>query len=93
MGWVSNVNFNAQGEPEFYTIANQLFNRPVYTIIYIEFFIILGFHLYHAFHAAFQSLGINHPTYTPWLEKFALIYSVLVPLGFIIIPLFIFFIR
>ena len=93
MGWVENVHFHANGEPDFYTIANLLFRQPVYTVLYMLFFVVLGFHLNQAFQAAFQTLGLSHPTYNLCLRRFGLIYAIVVPLGFIIIPLFILFIR
>lgn len=88
LGWVSNPNLTAEGEPDFYVIAGQLFAMPLYSILYILLFIGLGFHLYHAFESAFQTLGLNHKTYTPAIELAARIYSVLIPLGFIIIPVY-----
>ncbi len=93
MGWVSTVHFHANGEPDFYIIANQLFRQPVYSVLYILFFIALGFHLNQAFQAACQTFGINHPTYNLCLRRFGLVYAIVIPLGFIIIPLFILFIR
>ena len=34
----------------------------------------------------FQSLGINHPRYTPWLQRFAHVFSTVIALGNILIP-------
>lgn len=87
LGWVSNPNISAEGEPDFYVIARELFAHPAYVFIYTGLFVVLGFHLYHAFESAFQSLGLNHKTYTPSIELGAKIYSVIIPLGFIIIPI------
>jgi len=81
------------GEPNFYLVATQLFSTPGYSILYIVLFIVLGFHLYHAFESAFQSLGLNLKKYTPAIEKVGLIYSIIVPAGFIIIPLYFLFIK
>lgn len=88
LGWVSNANMSPEGEPNFYIIARQLFAIPAYSILYIVLFVVLGFHLYHAFQSAFQSLGLNNKTYTPAIELFGVIYSVLIPLGFIFIPVY-----
>ena len=94
LGWVkSPVPYMEDGEANFYEVARYLFGQPVYVVLYIALFINLGFHLYHAFESAFQSLGMNHKTYTPFINGFAVVYSVVIPLGFILIPLFIFFIR
>ena len=48
----------ANGHPDFYTIAVTLFtNDMVFSSIYILLFIALGFHLFHAFQSAFQTLA------------------------------------
>jgi succinate dehydrogenase / fumarate reductase cytochrome b subunit len=76
------------GETDFYNMAINLFSMPLYSIFYIVLISGLGFHLHHAFQSAFQSLGLNHPTYTPVIKWAGLIYSVVVTLGFISIPLY-----
>jgi succinate dehydrogenase / fumarate reductase cytochrome b subunit len=88
LGWVSNPNMFPDGEADFYTISRMLFIQPGYSLLYILMFIVLGFHLFHAFESAFQSLGLNHKTYTPVIIKVALVYSIIIPLGFIIIPVY-----
>jgi succinate dehydrogenase / fumarate reductase cytochrome b subunit len=49
--------------------------------------VILGFHLNHAFQSSFQTLGLNHSKYMPAIKLIGTVYSVVVPLGFIIIPI------
>ena len=72
-----------QGDPEdFYTLAHKLFKIPAYNYIYLACFILLGFHLYHAFSSAFQTLGLNHRIWTPVVKKAALIYAIAIPAGF-----------
>jgi succinate dehydrogenase / fumarate reductase cytochrome b subunit len=71
------------GDPEnFYSVAHNLFKIPAYNYIYLTCFILLGLHLYHAFSSAFQTLGLNHRIWTPVVKVAALIYAVLIPLGF-----------
>lgn len=81
------------GEPDFYTTAIWLFEQPLYSILYIILLVVLGFHLNHAFQAAFQTLGLQHKKYTPAITLAGKIYAILVPFGFIIIPLYFLFIR
>ncbi len=77
---------------DFYNMAINLFTNKVYSVIYIILFIILGFHLNHAFQSAFQSLGLEHSRYTPFIKAVGTCYSIIIPLGFALIPLyFIFF--
>ena len=71
------------GNPEdFYSVAHNLFKIPAYNYIYLISFLILGFHLYHAFYSAFQTLGLNHRIWTPVVKVVALIYAVIIPAGF-----------
>ena len=76
----------------FYEIAHQLYKgSTAICLIYIGFMALLSFHLFHAFQSAFQSIGWNHPTYTPIIKWVGNIYAVLIPLGFAIIPLYFLF--
>jgi succinate dehydrogenase / fumarate reductase cytochrome b subunit len=73
---------------DFHSMAVNLFSNNVYSIVYIILIILLGFHLNHAFQSAFQSLGLDHPKYTPFIKAVGDVYSVVIPLGFIVIPLY-----
>lgn len=57
-------------------------------IFYALSMIVLAYHLAHGFQSAFQSLGINHPKYTPIIKTIGNIFSILIPLGFAIIPIY-----
>jgi succinate dehydrogenase / fumarate reductase, cytochrome b subunit len=67
---------------DFYSVAHSLFKIPAYDIIYLTCFALLGFHLFHAFYSAFQTLGLNHRLWNPIVRPIALIYAVLIPAGF-----------
>ena len=71
------------GDPEnFYSVAHNLFKIPAYNYIYLTCFLLLAFHLYHAFNSAFRTLGLNHRIWTPVVKLIALIYAILLPAGF-----------
>jgi len=79
-----------EGDPEnFHAVAYQLFSIPGYNIFYWICFTVLGFHLFHAFSSAFQTLGLNHRIWTPVVNSLALVYAILIPAGFASIPLII----
>ena len=81
-----------EGDHEnFYGMAHDLFQIPGYIIFYMFSFLILAFHLHHGFQSAFQTFGLNHDKYTPVIKGIGLIYSIVVPLGFSIIPIVIYF--
>ncbi len=57
-------------------------------VLYIVSFVLLGLHLSHGFQSSFQSIGARHPKYTPVIRAFGNWYSILIPLGFIIIAIY-----
>ncbi|MCK9451501.1 MAG: succinate dehydrogenase cytochrome b subunit [Bacteroidales bacterium] len=69
----------------------KLFEDGIYVIFYVISILLLGFHLDHGFQSAFQSLGINHSRYTPFIKTFGTLFSAVITLGFISIPLVIYF--
>jgi len=54
---------------------------------YILAMILLCMHLYHGIWSAFQSLGVNHPRYTPLLRRGAAAIAILIAAGNISIPI------
>lgn len=63
------------------------FQHPAIAIFYIIAMALLCMHLYHGLWSMFQSLGINHPRYTPILKRFAAVFAWFVAIGNISIPL------
>lgn len=61
-----------------------------FTIFYVLSMLVLGFHLWHGFQSAFQSLGVNNK-FSPAIKLFGQLFAVIVPLLFAIIPLYIHF--
>ena len=67
------------------------FSDPVFTGIYIAFLLFMGIHLDHTFQSALQSIGINHSKYTPFFKKFSRFLAVVITIGYIAIPIVIYF--
>jgi succinate dehydrogenase / fumarate reductase, cytochrome b subunit len=63
----------------------------VFTILYVLAMATLAFHLLHGFKSAFQSLGLNHPKYTPAIKGFGTFFAIVVPVLFAVIPVYIHF--
>jgi succinate dehydrogenase / fumarate reductase, cytochrome b subunit len=87
LGWVD-VPAGISDSHDFYNMAIALFSNSTYSLIYIVLMVVLAFHLYHAFQSAFQTFGWNHTRYTPIIKTLAVIYSVVVPAGFAVIPVY-----
>ncbi len=73
---------------DFYTMAHLLFTNVWYSAIYIVSFIGLGIHLNHAIQSGFQSLGLEHSKYTPIIKGLSTVYSIIIAVGFTIIPVY-----
>ena len=61
-----------------------------YVVIYVISMIALAYHLMHGFQSAFQTLGLNHKKYTPAIKAFGYAFSIIVCLGFAVMPLYFF---
>jgi succinate dehydrogenase / fumarate reductase cytochrome b subunit len=59
-------------------------------LFYVISMLVLGYHLWHGFASAFQSLGLNHPLYMPIIKKIGMAFSIVVPFLFAIIPVIIY---
>jgi len=56
------------------------------SLFYIIAMTMLCYHLYHGLWSMFQSLGINHPVYTPWIQVLAKVVAIVIAIGYISIP-------
>jgi succinate dehydrogenase / fumarate reductase cytochrome b subunit len=70
-----------------YTLVAAAFSSIPFVLFYVASMIVIGLHLSHGFQSAFQSLGLNHKKYTPLIKGLGTTYSILIPLGYAIIPI------
>ncbi|MEX0883826.1 MAG: succinate dehydrogenase cytochrome b subunit [Cyclobacteriaceae bacterium] len=70
-----------------YTIVAEAYQNVLYVIFYVVSMAFLAFHLSHGFASAFQTLGINHTKYTPFIQKLGLGFAIIVPALFALIPI------
>jgi len=71
----------------FYQMVTSAFRSPVFTAIYIAGSAALALHLSHGMQSAFQTLGLNHPKYTPLIKAGGLLVA-LAMTGFALISLY-----
>jgi succinate dehydrogenase / fumarate reductase cytochrome b subunit len=76
---------------DLYRLVVEVFSNKWYVIWYVSAMIFLGFHLRHAFWSAFQSLGANNRVLTPIFYTAGVVLAILLALGFLVIPVFIYF--
>lgn len=77
---------------DFYPLAVNLFQQPLFSAFYLISFVFLGFHLNHALQSGFQTLGLRHNKYTPAIKVISAIYALAIAIGFAIIPVYFLFI-
>ena len=75
------------GEMRYFHELVEKFHSPLRVGAYVVAFVFLGLHLAHGFTSAFQSMGVTAGRKKA-LQNFGKIYSIVIPLGFIIIALF-----
>ncbi len=83
----------AEGEPikDLYSLVADTFKNPLMIALYVVGQAVLAFHLWHGFQSAFQTLGVNHPKYTPAIKWVGKAYAILIPVGFAAIPIIFYF--
>ena len=64
------------------------FGRPEITLFYIISICFLSLHLKHGFESAFKTFGIMNYTYKSIIGMIALIFWAVIPLGFIVIVIY-----
>lgn len=80
----------AEGIRDLYRLQLEVFSAPGYVIFYLLAMGVIFFHLWHGLSSAAQSLGLDHPQWTPRLLLLGRVLSVAIAGGFFIIPIYTF---
>jgi len=89
-GNVPMVLIEGEEVKDLYTLTVTSFAQWWYTAFYVFAMAMLGFHLWHGFSSAFQTLGINHPAYTPIIKVIGAFFALVIPGVFALIPIVIY---
>jgi succinate dehydrogenase / fumarate reductase cytochrome b subunit len=90
-GEVPLVTYEGEEYKNLYYVVSQAFQQEWMVGLYVVAMSFLGFHLSHGFASAFQTLGLSHKKYSPAIEALGKFYSILVPILFASMPLYIYF--
>ncbi len=82
---------DAKGRHDVYGMVILEFREWPIVVAYVVAQLLLAVHLFHGGSSMFQSLGLNHPRYNPYLRKVGLFLAVLIAAGNIAMPLAVFF--
>ncbi len=87
-GSVKDVVVDGETMHDTYTLVQAKFEIWWFDLIYILGAIFLSLHLSHGLWSAFQTIGINNSHWMKRLKTIAIIYSLIIGVGFSIIPLY-----
>jgi succinate dehydrogenase / fumarate reductase cytochrome b subunit len=81
---------DANGHEDLYAVMHTKFAELWRVVLYVLAMGSLGYHLLHGFASAFQTLGWNHKKYTPIIKSVGIWFSILIPLLFAAMPVWIY---
>jgi succinate dehydrogenase / fumarate reductase, cytochrome b subunit len=82
---------DANGHEDLFIVMKETFAQTWVVVLYCFAMVSLAYHLLHGFQSAFQSLGLNHRKYTPFIKKLGVAFSIIVPIIFASMPLGVYF--
>ena len=80
--------FDENGNKNLYGLVSEAFKNMAVVLFYLVALVALALHLLHGFWSAFQTLGVSNSKYEPIIRGLGLVFSILVPLGFAVMPVF-----
>ncbi|MNJ91049.1 hypothetical protein D3C87_86930 [compost metagenome] len=75
---------------DLHRLIVEVFQSPAYVGWYLVCLVLLGYHLSHGVGSVFQSLGLMNGTYRNGIRKLSITYAVIVAIGFISQPLYVY---
>ncbi len=84
-----NFHFVDKTHTTIFEIVSTAFSKPSYVVIYTFAMIVAAVHVSHGFWSAFQTLGADHPKYTPFIRGLSIVFSLIVGIGFGFIPVYV----
>ena len=89
-GWIDPAYMqllDGRGRHDVYAMVVHSFSNVIVSAVYIVSMGLLAFHLSHGVTSLFQTLGWHHPSYNPLIKRLGPILSVVIAIGFILVPL------
>ncbi|MBW8523850.1 succinate dehydrogenase cytochrome b subunit [Chryseobacterium chendengshani] len=79
------------GNKDLYILVVAVFKEWWYVIIYVLSMVALCYHMIHGIYSATRTLGLFHPKFVKWFKIIGTAYSVVISIGFALMPVYIFF--
>ena len=87
IGALSVVTYDGVEVKNLYEVVNLAYTNLGFVVFYVVSMGVIAAHLWHGFESAFQTLGLSVRQYGEVFKYAGMVYSILIPLGFAIIPL------
>jgi succinate dehydrogenase cytochrome b subunit len=78
------------GGRDLYRLEMENLSNPLIVGFYVLSMVVVGSHLWHGIASALQSLGLDHPVWTPRILNTAKVVAVLIAGGFIVIAIWVY---
>jgi succinate dehydrogenase / fumarate reductase cytochrome b subunit len=83
-----NFHFVDKSQTTIYDIVSAAFANPAYVVLYVLAVILTAVHVSHGLWSAFQTLGANHTKYLSLIRGAGIVFSLVVGLGFGLLPIY-----
>jgi succinate dehydrogenase / fumarate reductase cytochrome b subunit len=84
-----NFTFADKTGTTIFEIASAKFQNPLYVFLYTAGMVIVAIHVSHGFWSAFQTIGANHPKYFSMIKSAGVAFSIIIGIGFGLLPIYI----
>lgn len=78
---------------DLHRLVLEVFEKPEYMVGYVFCLLVLGLHLSHGVGSSLQTFGVYQPRFQKHFRCLSIAYAVIVTLGFLSQPIYVFFLR
>lgn len=84
------AEYERAGVRDLYRLEFENFSNPLMVAFYVVSMLVVGSHLWHGISSGAQSLGLDHPVWTPRIRAFGKVMAVLIAGGFMLIAIWVY---
>ena len=90
-GGIPTATYDGTEYKNLYAVVDQAYSDIWFVLLYVVSMALLGFHLFHGFGSAFQTMGWNHVKYNSIVRTIGVGFAIVVPALFALIPVYMYF--
>lgn len=90
-GTYYSVNYGGVEMRDIHRLVLEVFKNPLYVGWYCVALVVLAMHLSHGVGSSLQTLGFNHPRYNCMIKMASIGYALIVGVGFLSQPIYVYF--